>query len=150
MSNKKLKRNGTDHKKEVHITTDKAKSNLDQYLVWCFDMVDNDGCFRFSHEVMDAPEVLEKIIVYGKRKWNEIEKDTHDKKNKSKHHFLTDFEKYSNEAKERVRKLNLEGDLDRIYSLALNNTKRIIGLRIGKEFHPIWYDKDHKFYPSSK
>ncbi len=149
-NNKKVKRSGGSYNKSVTIATEAAKSNQDEYLVWCFDKVDNDGCFRFSHEVMDTQEVLEKIIIYGKRKWKDIDKDTHDHTNKRKHHNLTDFERYSDAAKERVRKLQMGEDLDRIFSLAFNNTMRIIGLRIGKEFHPIWYDKDHKFYPSAK
>lgn len=87
-NNKKVKRSGGSYNKSVTIATEAAKSNQDEYLVWCFDKVDNDGCFRFSHEVMDTQEVLEKIIIYGKRKWKDIEKDTHDHTNKRKHHNL--------------------------------------------------------------
>lgn len=49
-NNKKVKRSGGSYNKSVTIATEAAKSNQDEYLVWCFDKVDNDGCFR-CHDI---------------------------------------------------------------------------------------------------
>ena len=39
---------------------------------------------------------------------------------------------------------------DDIFSFALNNTVRMIGLKQGEKFYPVWYDDSHKFYPPKK
>lgn len=119
--------------------------------IWRFDKLDRNGEFKFDLNRSDfnSQEVLEKLIAYGNMTWQEIARQTHDKKNRSKHHYL-DYDGLSQEAKQRIIALKMDEDTDAIFSFALRNTVRIIGTRDGDEFHIIWYDPNHKFYPSSK
>jgi len=39
---------------------------------------------------------------------------------------------------------------DSIFSFALTNKIRLIGLKEGRVFYVIWYDPNHDFYPVNK
>ena len=144
-------------KKEINAKFLKSgkRCNPDSYSsdnhrpIWVFDKLDKNGSFRFdiSSEDFGHKDFLDKMILYSNMTWAEIKRQTHDA-NKSKHHFLQ-LEKLSEEALERVRFY----EYDKIYpnslfSFALNNLTRVIGIRTDEFFHIVWYDKYHKFCPS--
>lgn len=120
-------------------------------LVWAFDGVDKNGEFRFDveREDFDSERILSWMMAMSDRTWSEIRKDKHDKSDKTCHHFL-DYDGLSKEAKARVDLMISEEEREEIFSLRLTNLCRIIGLRKDEVFHAKWFDKMHKFYPSSK
>ena len=144
---KKTKISGHNKKKTERpdVSTDNLK------VIWAFDNIDRSGIFRFDVDKDDFlhKEVLSKIISYSNMTWTEIKRQTHDN-GKSKHHYL-DFAGLSKEAQERYRIKfpNLE-NTDALFSFAFQNKLRVIGIRDGQIFHVIWYDSEHKFYPSKK
>lgn len=113
-----------------------------------FEKVDRDGKFAFRLDRKDFLHslVLEKIMEYSCMMWSDIERQTHDG-GKSKHHFLENTDKLSKEAKERIKKLKIEDLTDSIFSFALMNRLRIIGIRQGDYFYVLWYDPKHEVYP---
>lgn len=121
---------------------------------WHFDMLDNDGYFCLNmNRVCDdqCRYILEKIMLYSSRTWAEIKKETHDKNSRTKHHLL-DYDALSEAAKARFKAKKFD-DLqyeDSIYSMSLANKLRIIGIRMGAEFHAVWLDPDHEFCPSTR
>lgn len=115
-------------------------NKLDRNGPFAFDMRRND----FNHK-----EVLEKLIEYSNLSWNDIMHQTHDKGNKTKHHFLS-TEALSREAVARIEAMHLQEESDNIFSFAFQNLLRIIGIRDGETFYVIWYDPNHKFCPSTK
>ena len=118
-------------------------------VILCFDRIDRNGPFAFDINRPDfSPhEILEKIISYSSMTWREIRSQTHDN-GKSKHHFLNDTDNFSGEARARISAMKLWDDTDRIFSFALQNKLRIIGLREKEFFHVLWYDPQHEVYPS--
>ena len=126
-------------------------SSEGQKVIFVFDRVDRDGKFAFDvkRKDFDAKVFLEKVIEYSSLTWAEVRRQTHDA-GKSKHHYLTEVSRYSEAAKERIIKLRLMEDTDRIYSFAFDNKLRVIGLRDREKFHVVWYDTEHEFYPTSK
>ena len=80
--------------------------------------------------------------------WREILQQTHDG-GKSKHHFLR-YESLSGEAQMRLQSKKLEEASDSIFSFALTNLLRIIGIRDKEKFHVLWYDPEHKVCPSKR
>jgi hypothetical protein len=82
--------------------------------------------------------------------WAAIKKQTHDN-GKSKHHFLS-ANSLSKAAKERIKDKHLEESSDYIFSFALNNLVRVIGIRNpdSAEFEVVWYDPNHQFALSKK
>ena len=118
--------------------------------IWLFDLLDRSGPFAFdtSRPDFQHKEFLDKMIAYSNMTWAEIKQQTHDK-GKSKHHML-DESGFSPAAWERVKAKHLEEETDAIFSFALQNLLRIIGIRRNAEFHVVWYDPKHQFYPSKK
>ena len=126
-------------------------SSEGEKVIFLFDRIDRDGKFAFdvSRADFDHKGFLQKVIDYSGMTWAEVRRQTHDA-GKSKHHYLTEVSRYSQEAQDRIEKLGLMQDTDRIYSFALGNKLRIIGLREREKFHVVWYDSNHEFYPSSR
>jgi len=140
------KKNRNNHKGNTRF----VKNSFDgETPVWCFDNPDNDGMFRFSKETIDTELILDKILSLSKMTWIQIKSATHDD-GKSKNHEL-DHTGMSAEAKERIKKKALsDEDIDTIFSIALTNKIRLIGLKKDRVFHVIWYDPNHEFYPVDK
>lgn len=149
---KKNKLNKSEKKKaEKQVISIPANSDKNLTPIWKFDLIDKSGPFAFCYEddCFNHKEILIKLINYGNMTWSEIKQQTHDKNNRSKHHFL-DVKGLSKEAKERIRIKGLEEETDSIFSFALQNKLRIIGILRNAEFHIVWYDPEHKFFPSKK
>ena len=122
--------------------------SVSQKVIWIFDNIDADGAFAFnpSRSDFEAQVVLGKIISYSGMTWREIAEHTHDE-SKSKHHFL-DYEGLSDAAKKRLEAKKIGNDKwEQIFSFALTNKLRIIGLREDEKFHVLWYDPNHEVYP---
>ena len=130
---------------KVSISSDSEKP------VWCFDKVDRDGVFSFkpNDNKFDSKLIMEKILSYSSMTWREILNQKHDG-GKSKHHYLSNTDGLSESAKDRIKKLHMGEDIDDIFSFALTNTVRMIGLKRNEKFYPVWYDNSHKFYPLKK
>jgi len=118
--------------------------------VWIFDSVDRDGPFDFTPNRidMDCEDILDKIIYYSGRTWNDIKRETHDS-GKTKHHHLS-YNTLSESAINRIKKLHLGDQTDSIFQMRLDNMVRIIGLREGRNFIVKWFDSNHEFSPVSK
>lgn len=136
--------------KKAKTIPDKRYSTDNEYVVWCFDMLDKTGEFAFDLERkdFDHKEILGKIIDYSNMTWSQIKEQTHDR-GKSKHHLL-DFTSLSKEAQECIKRRKLDDRLDSIFSFAFQNKLRIIGIRQHEKFHAVWFDPQHKFCPSKK
>lgn len=137
-----------------HLSKNIVKSNESSEglkVVWLFDKIDKNGPFAFSPSRTDFlhKEILDKLIAYSSMTWREIRLQTHDN-GKSKHHFLNDISKFSKDAQERFKQMNLEEYSDSIFSFALTNKLRVVGLRDREFFHVLWYDPEHNIYPSNK
>ena len=113
-----------------------------------FDKIDRSGNYAFdvNREDFDHKEVLWKMVDYSSMTWGEVKRQTHDD-GKSKHHFLTPGS-LSIGAVERLKAKDLEEFSDYIFSFALQNKIRIVGIRNGEKFHVLWYDPNHEICPS--
>lgn len=138
-----------DHKKQV--VKPPSGSTIQETPIWRFDKLDRDGKFAFDLSRSDFKhmEVLQKLIEYGNMKWAEIDRQQHDQFGKKKHHYLS-LGSLSSEAAARIRAKQLEEDTELIFSFALQNRLRIIGIREKAEFHIVWYDPNHEFCPSTR
>lgn len=118
--------------------------------VWVFTNVDREGKFAFDVSRGDFrhKDVMEKLIEYSRMTWRAIKNHTHDK-GKSKHHYLS-YKSLSKDAQDRFMAKKLEKDSDALFSFALNNTLRIVGIREGEKFKVLWYDPKHEVCPSAK
>lgn len=130
--------------KEEGYSSDKKK------VIWCFDQIDRDGKFAFDLDRDDFQHkmFMEKLLAYSGMTWSEVKRQTHDD-GKSKHHSI-EVQKLSKEAQERFAAKKLEEDADSVFSFALDNKLRIVGIRKEECFHILWYDPEHEICPSKK
>lgn len=144
---KKISQEDTPLKKQV-VTKDTGTANKN--TIWVFDLLDVDEIFAFNlnRKDFDHHEFLEKMIAYSNMTWSDISRQTHDS-GKSKHHYLP-YNGLSKDAKDRIKAKHLGEHTDAIFSFALQNLIRIIGIRDGAFFHVIWYDPRHEFYPTKR
>lgn len=122
--------------------------NDNSVIVWSFERIDRNGEFAFdtSRADFDTEDFLDKLLKFSTMKWCELfPKD----KGKSRHHSLSP-ESFSKQAIDRINFMELEGETDSIYSLALSGQTRLIGIRQGAVFQVVWYDSSHMFAPSKK
>lgn len=117
-------------------------------IIWRFDRIDRAGKFAFDLDRKDFLhyEVMEKIINYSSMTWAEVKRQTHDG-GKSKHHMLS-VDSLSDDAIERLEAKHLCEYSDSIFSLALRNRLRIVGIRDKEFFYVLWYDPNHEICPS--
>lgn len=125
-------------------------SSDNKKAIWRFDMIDRSGKFAFDVSNSNFPHqiIVEKLISYSSMTWGEIKRQTHDN-GKSKHHIIS-VDSMCNEAVSRLVKRELEEYSDSIFSFALTNKLRVIGIKDEEHFHVLWYDPEHEICPSKK
>lgn len=138
--------------REISKAAESPPNPMKGYPAFRFDMIDRDGVYAFdlARKGFDHALVLGKIMEYSCMKWTDIMMQTHDRKNKSKHHYLSDASHLSPDARERLQKMQQEDNTDALFSFALTNKLRLIGFREGDDFHVLWYDPEHGVYPPKK
>ncbi len=128
MSKKTRQKNYISQKKTSKLNNDSSDG---EKVIWVFDGVDKNGKFAFSLDNIEKDsnlkEIFDKLLGYSSMTWAEVKSQTHDK-GKSKHHNLN-RQKLSKYAMNRVQAICDEDDYDSIFSFALQNKLRIIGVR---------------------
>ena len=130
--------------------SNESYSSDNEKMVWRFDMIDRSGKFAFdlNRDEFLHKDFIQKMMEYSEMKWSDIKSQTHDK-GKSKHHSL-EITSLSSDAFKRFKERQMDQYSDQIFSLALNNKLRIIGIREDENFHVVWYDPKHEVCPSKK
>jgi hypothetical protein len=113
------------------------------YPVWQFNLLDWDG--PWSWETIDTEkDILKKLGHFETRTWGEIEG------NKEEGSHLVKVDDCPNpRVKERLKQLELD-DIDELFSLRLSGTERIFGILDGFILKILWYDYEHKVWPTKK
>jgi len=113
----------------------------EQKLVWRFGIVDLGGPFGWGElgrfELLD---ILASLQQYESMTWNEI-----DQKKSCHATRVKDIDKV---AYDRLVHLGLD-DEEKLYQIRVNSTGRVWGIRDRNIFKLIWWDPDHKVWPTS-
>ncbi len=142
-TNKKMKSSVSKHTiKQERYSSDNKK------IVWRFDKIDKAEkfAFNFKRDDFDSEKFIEKLLSYSTMTWAEAKRQTHDNC-VSKNHLLA-VESLSKEAQNRLKAKELEEFSDSIFSFALDNKWRIIGIRQDEFFDVLWHDPKHEVCPS--
>ena len=109
-----------------------------KYPIWRLNLVDHDGPWGWSKitkpELMDA---LQRLVSFETMTWSAIKE--------SGSHYLSHVCK---DAMARLAKLDREDSVSDLYSLRITGARRIIGIRVGREFCFLWWDAQHEVCPS--
>lgn len=121
---------------------------LDEKPQFCFQYVDKwaKGAYGYSFGQNDAETVLDFLADRSRETWRTIL--SHRDSNGQKHHshHVSDMPNGSRRDYERL-------DLDKfcggeLFRFRLGSTRRLWGFRADHMFHVVWWDPDHKVYPS--
>ena len=93
-----------------------------------------------------AEKIYPKLVAFEGKTWEDIERETYGKENKTKHHFVK-IDKFIKEARDRIGQMRLK-DTDELFSLRLDGKTRIYGRRHLNYMEIIWVDPEHKICPS--
>jgi hypothetical protein len=98
---------------------------------WGWDKIDKDLFFK---------EIVPKLQNFESMTWGEI-------LNRQNHEI--DISEICPEARKRLSALNLD-DYDKLISLRLTGPQRVWGIRNKDILKLLWWDPEHKVYPSFK
>lgn len=118
-------------------------------MAWTPDNADVKDQWTWGQARQWAQEDWDKIILpkltsWETMKWYEIEAAITDS-GRRMHHFM-DTDTICSEAQTRL--VEIEYDGDSIYRFRLGNKRRLWGHRIVEKFHIVWFDPEHKIYPT--
>ncbi len=108
---------------------------------WRFSSVDLDGPFRWPKGKQQETEIVEKLHGFDSMTWPEIQG--------SSHHFLSPSS-LSKMAKDRLCELDLEQEIDQLFSFHLQGRPRLIVIRHQDVAELLWYDPNHQVAPAFK
>lgn len=110
---------------------------------WIFSGVDREGPFAWpQHDAEEMHEILTFLETIDSQTWAEVLG--------RRHHALTDPKGFSKEALKRLSEIHKSDLIDQIYSFAMGSRKRVILIRFEAVAYLLWYDPEHKVYPSTK
>ncbi len=127
--------------KTARIRMDPGTDN--ETIAWHIHTIDKEGDWGWHNNIDErdvVEEVLDKLIVFERMTWAEIQRQgSHSLK-------VADICK---EAKKRLQEIR-QDDTDELFSLRLSGTKRILGIRDRRILKILWWDPKHTVCPSYK
>lgn len=100
--------------------------------------VGTKGKTKVNDELL--PDILRSLKSFEGMQWGEIEKQTHDR-GKSSNHWIS-RDRLSKMTQNKLKQEHLD-DIEELYSLRLNNMRRLLGVREGEVFVLYWIVSDH-------
>ncbi len=119
-------------------------------LSWQFNLLDMDTpwCKKYFKSQSDFyTDLLPILKQFECINWFDLDKHTHGYKGKSKHHNV-DINDICQQAQKRLSELKLDEYSDQLFSLRINATFRIWGIRESGYLKILWFDPEHEVYPS--
>lgn len=137
--NKKVPNQFTDRKSEKHV---RIKAFIPTNKpTWRFSTVDKSGQFKWPKGDASELEIVQKLHEFDSMTWEEIQG--------KQHHFLS-VDSLSKAAKDRLEEIQLDDDIEQLFSFHLQGKPRIIAIRHANVANLLWYDPDHEVAPSKK
>lgn len=119
--------------------------------LWGLSLMDEEHNCSWTWRVTpgEATTLLGFLKEMERLRWREIRAQMFNSKRGShkKHHWMP-ADDVCTEAKRRLDEIGL-GDQEEIFRFRLSNKARLWGIILDRTFYPIWWDSDHKVYPTS-
>lgn len=115
----------------------------DNKPVWRFSTVDANikSLFKWPKGQQAELDIVSKLHQFDSMLWSSIEG--------KQHHFLS-ASSLSPEAKKRLKEIELDDEIEHLFSFHLQGKPRIIAIRHSNVAKLLWYDHEHKVAPSHK
>ena len=142
---KQIKKDNIISEKRIYANTNPSKFG-DMHPKWVFSRIDTEK-WTIHDEFVNV--ILEKLISFEQMTWNEILAQTRNGKgsNTTSNHNIP-VGSIIRDAQKRLEELHIVND--EIFSITLDNCKRIWGILDSGTLQIIWYDPCHEIYHVSK
>lgn len=116
------------------------KNPMDLYPAWHVEFLDPQGPWGWTEIDRDYffSDIIPKIVNFEKMYWKDI-------LNRNNHEVSVS--EVCKDARKRLMYLNLD-DIETLVSLRLTGKQRVWGIRVENIFKVLWWDPEHKVYPS--
>lgn len=124
------------------------EAELDKTPLFCFYHADRatKEAWQFKPGAKDAAKLADFLCDIGRSTWREIDKMMFN--GRPKHH-AQELKSITRRAKKDAERQKLPETFgDEIFRFRLGSTRRLWGFRVGRTFHVIWWDPEHKVYPT--
>ena len=139
---KSVPSSATSRDKNKSVKTSNAKNTqTTSWPSWRFSTVDSDGPFAWPKDESDVATIVKKLYFFDGMTWADIVG--------KQHHFLNE-ESLSKDAKKRLEEINLDDEVENLFSFHLQGKPRIICRRHNNLALLLWYDPKHLVAPSKK
>ena len=112
-------------------------------IAWRFSIVDLDGPWGWETTARDDwwEKIFPKLKHIDSMTWAEIAKATGGRRVGNNHHPV-EVRKLTQQAKQRLKEIR-QDDVSELFSLRLDSTTRIYGIRDRRALKLLWYDPYH-------
>lgn len=108
---------------------------------WRFSTVDKSGPFAWPIGSNEESTIVEKLHSFDSMTWADIQ---------GKQHHSLSASSLSKVAKQRLEEIQLDDEIENLFSFHLQGKPRIICIRHNDLALLLWYDPDHQVAPSTK
>lgn len=117
---------------------------------WRLSLLDlhHEGNWSWKVTGEDLREIIDFLSEMERLKWPEVLAQlTSGKKASHRKHHSMPTAQLCVEAKRRLEAIQLD-DVDHLFRFRLGNKRRLWGVLAEDVFYPVWWDADHKVYPT--
>ena len=135
--------------RDIRIGNDPSRHDFDK-IAWQIHTLDLDG--KWGWKKIGPKKwwsyVVPKLKNLETMTWAEIQEAAGGRKNGNNSHFI-EVKDLAKEAQKRLEDLKMD-DISSLFSLRLEGTVRIFGIREGRVLKMVWYDENHEVCPSGQ
>ncbi len=112
-------------------------------IAWAFGAMDKDGDWGWRTQASAAwwKELLPKLQNFETMTWIQIMQAAGGRRRGNNHHPVS-VEDLTPQARKRLSQIK-QNDVEKLFSLRLDGTKRIYGIRDRRVLKMLWYDPNH-------
>jgi hypothetical protein len=125
-------------------------SRFAEPVTWCVRKFDGDGEWSWGeqrawHDAEWSEDIEPKFKEFQQLTWKEVMNMGSDSGHSMHHH--QELDTLAEEAQYRWMDLNLE-EFDNLFRFRLGNKKRAWGIVVQAHFFMVWWEREHKIYPT--
>lgn len=99
----------------------------------------------------EAHEILGYLEGLSRKTWGEVDQERTGNRDRHRKHHSMSVSRLSKEARDRLKERFKDEELpEALYRFRLEGKVRLWGIRSGRTFKIIWYDRDHQVYPTER
>lgn len=131
--------------------TSVGSPSRDESPLFCFKHIDRgaDARWAFLPERIDATGLLKFMCDMSTSSWGDIDSQQAGGQRRLRRHHEQAISTLDKDAQADIQRTKLDETFgDDMYRFRLAGTVRLWGFRSGRTFHAVWWDDEHKVYPT--